>query len=100
VDEVVSLYRKTIFPVAKEGRLYGFLLLEDLRSGYPREKWSTTTVGEAMRPVAEDHFIDASAPVADAKELLRSNGLGVLAVLGPEGEFVGMVERGRVRRRS
>ena len=100
VDGVIPHFRKTVFPVVREGRFQGFLLLEDLKNSLPREKWAATKVSEVMRPVTEDQFIEADAPVSDAITILKKNGIGVLAVLDRRGGFAGLVERGRIRRRN
>lgn len=100
VDTFLPLYRRTLFPVAASGRLHGFLLLDDIRKELPKEKWHRTKAREVMRPVGSGHFIEASASVAEAVELMRINGIGALGVLDSAGEFVGLVERGRLKRRN
>jgi Zn-dependent protease len=99
VDHILPLHRQTIFPVAKERQLYGMLVLEDLKS-LPREKWHTTQVSDAMRPVAPDHFVDISTPLPEAREQMRGNGLGAVSVIDGEGHLVGFLFRGRLRKRS
>jgi Zn-dependent protease/CBS domain-containing protein len=100
VDTILPLHRNTIFPVAQKKELYGFLVLEDLKENLPREKWHTTKVRQVMRPVQEDYFVETGASVVEAKELLRINGIGVLGVIDTSGNFVGFLQRGRIRRRN
>ena len=100
VDSILPLHRLTIFPVARNRELYGFVLLEDLKTNLPREKWHATTIREVMRPVREDHFVETHTSVVEAKELLRINEIGVLGVLDIQGNLVGFLQRGRIRRRN
>lgn len=100
VDRILPLHRNTIFPVAQKRELYGFLLLEELKKNLPREKWHATKVRDVMRPVEEDYFVETDTSVVEAKELLRINGIGVLGVIDTEGNFVGFLQRGRIRQRN
>jgi Zn-dependent protease len=97
VDQVLPFHRQTIFPVARGGSLYGMLVLEDLK-GLPRESWPRTRVREAMRPVEEKLFIEASAPLWRAAEIMRRNGIGALAVIDADGHLVGFLDH--TQRRS
>lgn len=100
VERILPLYRQTIFPVAENKELYGFLLLEDLRANLPREKWNKTKVLDVMRPIREDQFVETNTSFIEARELLKINGIGVLGVLDEKGYFVGFLQRGRIRRRN
>ncbi len=100
VDNILPLHRQTVFPVAENRQLYGFLLLDDLKSKLPKEKWHMTKVREAMRPVREDFFVETDTSVTEAIELLKINQIGALGVLDGNGHFVGFLKRGRIRRRS
>ncbi len=99
VDTILPMHRKTIFPVAKNRQLYGFLSLEDIKRELPKEKWHTTEIKDVMRMVEAEYFVETSASVIEAKELLRINGIGILGVLDTKGNFVGVIQRGRIRRR-
>lgn len=100
VDTIVPFHRLTVFPVSENRQLYGFILLEDLKKNLPREKWHTTKILEVMRPVEADFFVETNDTVVAAKELLRINRIGVLGVLDVKGNFVGFLQRGRIRRRN
>jgi CBS domain-containing protein len=99
VDNTLPLYHQTVFLVAKEGHLYGFLVLSDLKK-LPREAWSKTVAQEIMRPVTEKLFVESDTPLIEARELLRTNELGVLGVIDREGHLVGFIRRNHLRRRS
>ncbi len=100
IDNFVPMHRKAIFPVAKDRQLYGFVLLADIKEKLPREKWHSTTISDIMRKIVADCFVETDSSVPVAKELMRINGIGVLGVLNKKGEFVGFVQRGRIRRRN
>lgn len=99
VDHVLTLHRREVFTVAREGRLHGLLALQDLKA-LPRERWHRTRVDEVMRPVEQDLFVAPSTPLERAERLLSENGAGALAVVDEEGRLVGLLLRGRVRRRG
>lgn len=99
VDHVLPLHRQAAFTVARERRLHGILTLEDLKA-LPRERWHHTRVREVMRPVGDDLFVAPSTPLARARRLLDENGAGALAVVDDRGQLVGLLLRGRLKRRS
>jgi Zn-dependent protease len=100
VDKIIPYHRHTVFPAAQDRQLYGFVVLEDIKESLPREKWRETLIREVMRPIREDYFVDANLSVPEARELLRTNGLGALGVVDNEGKLVGFLRRGRIRRRN
>jgi Zn-dependent protease/CBS domain-containing protein len=99
VDHVLTLHRQEAFAVAHGGRLHGILTLRDLKA-LPRERWHQTRVREVMRPVSEELFVGPSAPLARAERLLNENGAGALAVVDDAGQLVGLLLRGRIKRRA
>ena len=98
IDTVLPLHRQTAFPVAFERRLHGILSLEDIKS-LPRERWRLTHAREVMRPVAPRFFVEPTATLDYARELMKRNGIGSLAVVGKNGELVGFLQSGRFKRR-
>src|SRR6266403_5806169 len=99
VDEVLPLHRYSSFPVAQGKSLLGILTLEDLKK-LPREQWRNRHVRDAMRAVNSSMFVKASTNTDLANELMLSNGVDALAVIGESGELVGFLRRGRVRRKK
>ena len=99
VDHVLPFHRQTIFPVAKTRQLYGILLLEDLKK-LPREEWRDTKIQDVMRPITPDYFIELDVPLAEAREIMRVNGIGALGVIDAKGNLVGFLQRGRIRKRN
>ncbi|MGH9428998.1 MAG: CBS domain-containing protein, partial [Terriglobia bacterium] len=98
VDDILSLHRQTSFPVAVKGRLQGILALEDLKS-LPRERWPSTLVRAVMRPVSPGLFVAPATTLDSAQALMKENGVGSLAVVNANGELVGFLQSGRIRRR-
>ena len=99
VDRVLPLHRRTVFPVAKKRQLYGFLLLEDMKE-LPRDDWNKTKIIDVMRPVTPDHFVENDFLYADAKEIMRVNGIGALGVIDKQGNLVGFLQRGKLKKLS
>jgi Zn-dependent protease/CBS domain-containing protein len=96
VDAILPLHRQAAFPVARAKSLHGILSLEDLKQ-LPRERWHTTRVGEVMRPVAPELFVEPHATLQDANALMKRNGAGALGVVGAHGELVGFLQRGQIK---
>ena len=96
IDDFLPLHRQTSFPVALKQQLHGILALEDLKS-LPRERWRMTRAREVMRPIAPRFFVDPSATLEYARQLMKSNGVGSLAVVNNKGELVGFLQNGRLK---
>jgi CBS domain-containing protein len=99
IDDVLPLHRQTSFPVGFRGRAHGILTLEDLKS-LPREKWRTTQVKDVMRTINQRLFVDTSTTFESAKEIMKDNGTGSLAVVNNQGELVGFLQSGKITKRS
>jgi Zn-dependent protease len=99
VDHILPMHRQAVFPVARDKQLYGLLLLEDMKP-IPRESWRITPVQKVMRPVSAEHFVDSHASLAEARNLMRENGIGAVAVLNDDGMLVGFLGGGAVRKRA
>jgi Zn-dependent protease len=98
IDEILPLHRQTSFPVAINKQLHGILALEDLKS-LPREQWRVTRARDVMRPIGPRFFVDPSATLEYAKELMKRNGIGSLAVVNTSGQLVGFLQNGKLRKR-
>jgi Zn-dependent protease len=98
VDNFLPLHQQSAFAVARARSLHGILTLRDLKE-LPRERWHTTPVRDVMRPVAPDLFVAPQTPLARAERLMDENGAGALAVVNQAGELVGLLLRGRIKRR-
>ena len=99
VDHVLPLHRQEAVAVARGASLHGILTLRDLKD-LPRERWHQTRVRDVMRPVAPQLFVAPQTPLARAEALLKDNGAGALAVVNGEGQLVGLLLSGRVKRRA
>jgi Zn-dependent protease/CBS domain-containing protein len=99
VDHVLPLHRQEAVAVARGQSLHGILTLRDLKD-LPRERWHHTRVSDVMRPVAPQLFVAPQTPLARAERLLNDNGAGALAVVDGEGQLVGLLLNGRIKRRA
>jgi Zn-dependent protease len=99
IDHVLPLHQQSVFLVAKDRQLYGVLTLADLKN-IPRDQWHKKQILEVMRPVTNDYFVENTSPIAEARELMRTNGIDALGVIDETGELVGFLQRGRIRKRS
>jgi CBS domain-containing protein len=99
VDDILPLHRQTSFPVALKGRLHGILSLADLKS-LPRERWTDTSVQTVMRPIGPGLFVEPSSTLDSARDLMKENGIGSIAVVNAKGELVGFLQSGKIRRQS
>jgi Zn-dependent protease/CBS domain-containing protein len=97
IDSVLPLHRQVAFPVAENRQLHGMLSLEDLKS-LPRERWHLTHARDVMRPIAPRFFVEPTATLDYAKELMKRNGIGSVAVVGKSGELVGFLQSGNLKR--
>ncbi|HKC64664.1 MAG TPA: site-2 protease family protein [Pyrinomonadaceae bacterium] len=97
VDSILPLHRRTSFPVARGRVLHGILALEDLKK-LPRERWRETLARDVMRPVDPTLFVEESATMARADEIMQHNGVGALAVIDHRGQLVGFLQRGKLKR--
>ncbi len=100
VDKFLPLQRLSVFPVAENNRLIGFLFLKRIKKNLPRDKWHETKVRDVMLPIKQNQFVETDTSIVEVKELLRTNGIGVLGVVDDKGDFVGLVKRGKIRRRN
>jgi Zn-dependent protease len=99
VDHILPMHRQAVFPVARDKQLFGMLLLEDMKS-IPRESWRITSVHKVMRPVSAEHFVDSHASLGEARNLMRENGIGAVAVVNEDGLLVGFLGGGTLRKRA
>lgn len=99
VERVLPLYNQKTFPVAKQRQFYGILSLDDLKK-LPQKEWQTTVIEEIMRPITPDYFVETTAPINQARDLMRTNGINSLGVIDESGNLVGFLQRGRIRKRT
>ena len=98
IDSILPLHRQVAFPVARQRQLHGILALEDLKS-LPRERWHLTKAGDVMRPIAPRFFVEPDATLDYARELMKRNGVGSVAVVGKNGELVGFLQNGTFKKK-
>ncbi len=91
VDETLPMHRSEVFPVARDGQLYGTLLLKDLRS-IDRSDWSKVLLSDVMVPIRREHFIELDTPMNIVRELVRTNGIEAVSVVDAAGKLVGFLQ--------
>ena len=98
LHEFVDIYllktAQRYFAVKDNGRLAGLVGRRDV-SLIPRERWDTTTVGDAMRPLRELEIVAPETRVLDASKLAASNGVDPLPVV-EDGTLRGIVFRSQL----
>lgn len=99
IDSILPMHRQVAFPVAHERQLHGILSLEDLKT-LPRDRWHLTRARDVMRPIAPRFFVEPTATLDYARELMKHNGIGSLAVVGKNGELVGFLQSGKFKRKK
>jgi Zn-dependent protease/CBS domain-containing protein len=97
IDSVLPMHRQVAFPVARDRQLHGMLSLEDLKA-LPRERWHLTRARDVMRPIAPRFFVEPNATLDYARELMKRNGIGSVAVVAKNGELVGFLQSGKFKR--
>jgi len=91
VDTYVLRSGQRCFAVEDRGQLVGLITLRDV-AAIPRDRWESTTVREAMRPLEELHTITPDTQVMDALKIMASNDINQLPVVA-NGVLQGIVSR-------
>jgi Zn-dependent protease/CBS domain-containing protein len=98
-EKIVPLFQQNIFLVAHDKQFYGVLVLDDIKQ-VPRDDWYQIKIHKVMRPITPDYFVETTANVNDAREIMRGNGIGALGVIDEKGNLVGFMQRGKIRKRT
>lgn len=98
INEVLPLHRQTAFPVARDQQLYGIVALEDLKM-IPKNKWRASLARDVMRPISRELFVSPFTTLARARDLMKRNGIGAVAVVNLDGKLVGFLNGSRVTTR-
>jgi len=91
VDTYVLKTGQRCFAVEDHGHFVGLITLRDV-GAIPRDRWESTTVREAMRPLEELHIITPDTQVLDALKIMTSNDVNQLPVVA-NGALQGIVSR-------
>jgi Zn-dependent protease/CBS domain-containing protein len=91
VDTCLLKTGERCFAVEDCGRLVGLITLRDV-GAIPRDRWESTTVREAMRPLEELHIITPDTQVLDALKLMAGKDINQLPVVA-NGALQGIVSR-------
>ncbi|MEQ1762811.1 MAG: site-2 protease family protein [Pyrinomonadaceae bacterium] len=99
IDEILPMHRRSTFAVADGGRFLGMLVLDDVKA-VATDRWRSMPIRDAIRRIANEHFVHTENSIADARVLIESNGLGAVAVVSDSGQLVGVVYSGMLRKRA
>jgi len=94
VDTYLLTTGERCFAVEDQGRLVGLVTPRDV-SNIPRDRWESTTVREAMRPLQELYIVTPDTPALDALKLMARNDVNQLPVVA-NGTLHGMVSRSQL----
>ena len=98
VDELVHEYilhtSRRCFPVVDGGRVQGIVTLHHVKE-VPRNRWATTTVGEAMTPFDRLKKARPDDGLFDVLQQMTEEDVNQLPVVD-DGQFLGMVARDSV----
>lgn len=92
LNAILPLSSQEIFPVGRDGKLYGLFLLKDLESVHQRQ-WQEKKIIDLMRVVRADYFVESAASIFEVKELMKTNGVGAVAVIDENGKVLGLIDR-------
>jgi CBS domain-containing protein len=51
-----------------------------------------------MRPITTDYFVERDFLLSEAQKLMRENGIGSLGIVDEQGNLIGFLQRGRIRK--
>ncbi|GAG64745.1 unnamed protein product [marine sediment metagenome] len=74
------IYGYKIFPVLENGKIIGTISTEDVKL-IPKDRWLTTTVMEALKPIKESQLINLESKVMDALHKMNGNQLDYLLII-------------------
>ena len=94
VDTYLLRAGERCFAVEDQGRFVGLITPRDV-GNIPRDRWDTTTVREAMRPLQELHIVTPDTPALDALKLVARNDVNQLPVVA-NGALQGIVSRSQL----
>ncbi|MBI5032688.1 MAG: CBS domain-containing protein [Chloroflexi bacterium] len=94
-DHILTTGRR-YFPVARAGKVEGLLTLHQVKK-IPRERWATTTVEQAMTPLAQLRLAHPGDGLWKAMEAMTADGVNQLPVTDTaNGELAGVLARDNV----
>ena len=94
VDAYVLTSNQRCYAVEDQGRLVGLITPQDVVT-IPRDRWDSTTVREAMRPVSALHVVTPDTSALDALKLMARNDVNQLPVVA-NGTLQGMFSRAQL----
>lgn len=96
IDEVVAVQRETNYVVSANRRFLGIVSLSQMQT-FPSEKWGALAVRDVMQPADSSLFVTVTSTLAEVRNILSTNGLGLAAVIDDEGNLLGSIRLERLR---
>jgi Zn-dependent protease/predicted transcriptional regulator len=96
VEENLLRTGQRCFVVVDNGTIAGLITPSEVKET-PHERWTTTTVGEAMRPLHQLKTIALDTPVTEALEIIGRDDVNQLPVTS-NGHLEGVISRGHIMR--
>jgi Zn-dependent protease len=94
VDAHLLMSGDRCFAVEDHASMVGIITPRDVAQ-IPRERWGSTTVDQAMRPLQQLHIIAPNTPVVDALKLMARNDVNQLPVVS-NGTLEGIISRSQL----
>ena len=92
IDKYLLRYHFTSYPVVSEGRPVGLITIRSVKR-IGRDRWSTTTVSQAMIPITSGTSVAPDDDIPTAMAKMNSSGQTRLPVIDTSGRLVGIVSR-------
>jgi predicted transcriptional regulator len=96
VDEQLLRTGHRCFIVEEQGRAVGLVTPHEIKE-VERERWSSMTVHDVMRPLAQLRTVKPSTAVAEVLELMGREDVNQLPVL-QDGHLTGIISRSHILR--
>jgi len=94
VDTYLLTTGQRCYLVEDEGRLLGLITPRDVGK-VPRDRWNSTTVSEAMRPLVDLHTVTPDTSALDALKIMARNDVNQLPVVAHR-SLQGIVSRSQI----
>ncbi|HXE91523.1 MAG TPA: site-2 protease family protein [Terriglobales bacterium] len=94
VDDHLLRSGRRCFVVEEHGNMSGLITAHEVRQ-VERERWPTTLVRDAMRPMSQLRVVSPQTSAADALDLMRREDINQIPVVS-EGKLLGIFSRGEV----
>jgi CBS domain-containing protein len=96
VEDTLLRTGQRCFVVTEDGAIAGLITLHEVKA-VDRERWPSTLVSEAMRPLAQLRMVTPETPATEALEMLGHDDINQVPVVVHR-QLVGMLSRDHILR--